>query len=92
MIALWGASCLCLRQLCLHEQILIVILAGRPSAAVGIREATDMVVVVVELLLNLLNLLLLPLLLLLPAIVVDGRVVFVVLRLLLALIQNSVAA
>lgn len=92
MVTLWGASCLCLRQLCLHKQILIVILAGRPSAAVGIREAADMVVVVVELLLNLLNLLLLQQLLLLPAIVVDRRVVLIVLRLLLALIQNSVAA
>ena len=50
-----------------------------------------MVVVVIELLLYLLNLLLLEELLLLPAIVVDGRVILIVLRL-LALIQNSVAA
>lgn len=91
MVTLRSSPRLCLRHLCLHEQILIIILTRRPSAAVGIGEATDMVVVVVELLLYLLNLLLLEELLLLPAIVVDRRVILIVLRL-LALIQNSVAA
>ena len=91
MVTLGSSSGLCLSHLCMHQQILIIILTYRPTAAVGIGEASHMVVVVVELLLYLLNLLLLEELLLLPAVVVDGRIVLIVLRL-LPLIQNSVAA
>ena len=91
MVGIDTHPCLSLCHLSLDHHILVVVLAHSPTITVGVGQAPHMIVIVVKLLLHLLDLLLLHQLLLLPAVVINGWIIFVVFHL-LSLIQNSVAA